>query len=162
MKWGSFVPALSLLASCLASNLALASTATASFGVSVTVQSSCQASSTAMMLGAYSAMATNGRPAVSVSCTNPTPYIVALSAGRAARPTVTTRHLAGPSSELLRYAQLSNTEHQLNWIQQISTYIEAGTDNGAVPPLNVSSETIGDQYVAPGSYADTIIVAITY
>ena len=162
MKPGTSILVLSLLASCLAARQASSATATASFGVSVNVQASCRASSTVMTLGAYGALVANEKPAVSVSCTIPTVYIVSLSSGRGAGPTGTAQRMVGPSSKLPGFAESPNFEHQPNLIQQIGTYTTAGNGNGSVPQFNVSSETIGAQYMAPGAYADTIIVTITY
>lgn len=162
MKHELFVSALSLLASCLASSLAFASTAAASFSVSVNAQASCQVSHTAITPGAYNAGTANESPAVSVNCTNPTPYSVALSPGRAARPNVTTPEITGPATDSLRYALFPSATPSPLWKRLVKMHAMPGTEIGLFETLSASGEIMGTEFVVPGAYANTIIVTITY
>ena len=77
MKRSSIAFALGLLWVGLASGFASAATATASFAVSATVVSSCQASpSSAAFYGVSAARMTNAASSVAITCTLPTPYSV--------------------------------------------------------------------------------------
>lgn len=94
MKCSSVAFALGLLGMGLASNLAQAATATASFAVSATVVSSCQASPPpATAYGTFAAGTTNAASAVVVTCTLPTPYRVV--ARTASEPSATTGKTIG-------------------------------------------------------------------
>jgi spore coat protein U-like protein len=44
----------------------------------------------------------------------------------------------------------------------VSTDTVAGTGNGAAQAITVYGQAAAGQYVAPGSYADTITATITY
>jgi len=91
MKRLSVAFALVLLGAGTASKPAPAATSTASFTVSATVVSSCQASPpSAAAHGTFSASMTNAASAVAVTCTLPTPYSVvarAVVASEAGAPT---------------------------------------------------------------------------
>jgi spore coat protein U-like protein len=146
----------------LASRPALAATATTTFGVNATVQSTCLVSATAMAFGTYTGAVATSTSAVSVTCTNTTPYNVGLNAGLATGATVTTRSMIGPASALLGYGLFQNAGHTTNWGQTIGTDTVTGTGNGAAQPITVYGQVPAAQYVAPGAYADTITATVTY
>jgi len=153
---------LGFLALVLAPTAAVAATATTTFGVSATVQATCVVSATAMSFGTYTAAVANAASTVSVTCTNTTPYNVGLSAGLATGATVTTRQMTGPASALLGYALFSDAARTVNWGQTIGTDTVTGTGNGSAQALTVYGQVVAGQYVAPGSYADTITATVTY
>ena len=99
---------------------------------------------------------------VSVTCTNTTPYNVGLSAGLATGATVVTRSMTGPASALLGYQLYRDSAHSLNWGITIATDTLAGTGNGSAQPLTVYGLVPAGQYVAPGTYSDTITATVTY
>ena len=137
MKYASFAFALCFLASDLASRPALAATATASFSVSATISASCQVSAPASAYGAYTAVMANAASPASVTCTSPTPYSVSYRTELAPSVTVTTRKTAGAGT-LPR------------------------TGNGPSQQRNSNGRTAWSQYVAPGAFADSVTVTITY
>ena len=154
--------ALSLLALSLASTPAVAATATTTFGVSATVQATCLVSATALAFGTYTGVVANSTSAVSVTCTNTTPYNVGLSAGLATGATVSARKMTGPASALLGYSMYSDSARTVNWGQTIGTDTVAGTGNGSAQAITVYGQAAAGQYVAPGAYADTITATVTY
>jgi spore coat protein U-like protein len=154
--------ALSLLALGLAPTPALAATATTTYGVSATVQATCLVSASALAFGTYTGVVANSTSAVSVTCTNTTPYNVGLSAGLATGATVSARKMTGPSSALLGYAMYSDASHTINWGQTIGSDTVAGTGNGSAQAITVYGQAAAGQYVAPGAYADTITATVTY
>jgi spore coat protein U-like protein len=163
----AFKSALPVVALCfltlgLVSRPAFAATATTSFGVSATVQATCLVSATGMAFGTYTGVAATSTSAVSVTCTNTTTYNVGLSAGLSTGATVTTRSMTGPASALLGFALFSDSARTVNWGQTIGTDTVTGTGNGSSQAITVYGQVAAAQYVAPGSYADTISATVTY
>jgi spore coat protein U-like protein len=154
--------AFGLMAFGLASVPATAATATNSFGVSATVQAACTVTAATMAFGSYTGTTANATSAVSVTCTNATPYNVGLSAGMASGATVNARKMTGPASGLLSYSLFSDPSRTLNWGQTVGSDTVMGTGNGAAQALTVYGQTPAGQYLAPGSYTDTVIATITY
>jgi spore coat protein U-like protein len=154
--------ALGFLALGLASRPALAATATTTFSVTATVQSTCLVSATNMAFGTYTGAVATSTSAVSVTCTNTTPYNVGLSAGLATGATVTTRKMTGPAAAVLGYALFSDPARSVNWGQTIGTDTVTGTGNGTAQALNVYGQATAGQFVAPGAYSDTITATVTY
>jgi spore coat protein U-like protein len=141
---------------------ASASTATTTLAVTATVQSTCVISATAAAFGTYTGTASTSTSSISVTCTNTTPYNVGLNAGIASGATVTNRSMTGPGSALLKYVLTQDTAHAVNWGQTVGTDTEAGTGNGSAQTLTVYGQVAAGQYVAPGSYSDTITATVTY
>lgn len=131
-------------------------TVTASMGVSATVQSTCVISATPMGFGTYAAVVNNATSTVAVTCTNTTPYTVSLNAGAATGATVTNRSMTG-GAVLLNYALYSDSARSANFTTTASL-----TGNGSSQPITIYGQIPGLQYVAPGTYTDTIIATVTY
>lgn len=140
----------------------MAATATATMGVTSTVQATCLISATPLAFGTYTGAQVDSTGTVSVTCTNTTPYNVGLNVGLATGATVTTRKMTGPSGALLNYALYSDTGRTTNWGNTVSTDTVAGTGNAASQALTVYGRETAAQYVTPGAYTDTITATITY
>jgi spore coat protein U-like protein len=153
---------LGCLALGLAPTSAIAATATTTFAVTATVQATCLVSATAMAFGNYTAAVANSSSTVSVTCSNTTPYNVGLSAGLATGATVTTRKMTGPGSALLGYSLFSDSARTVNWGQTVGTDTVTGTGNGTAQALTVYGGVPAGQYLAPGSYNDTVTATVTY
>lgn len=136
---------------------AAAATATAPIAVSATVQATCVVSATAMSFGTYTGTALPSTSTVTVQCTNTTPYTLGLNAGAATGATVTNRSMTGPGSALLNYGLYTDSGHSTNFGTLAST-------NGTGSPIvtTVYGQVAAGQYVAPGSYTDTITATVTY
>jgi len=159
MKPVSSVFVIVFLASCLAPRPNLAATAPTSFSVSATVQVSCSVSSTARAFGAYNVVTENLRSFDLVHCSNPTPYNIFFSAGRATISTEVTkaaRSVSVPSG----YDFLPSAMSSLDWHPLLSEYRVSGVGSGREPLIN--GETMKMRYVAPGSYVDTVIITVSY
>lgn len=141
---------------------ATAATATATMGVSATVQATCLVSTTALAFGTYTGATLNSTSQVSVTCTNSTTYNVGLNSGLASGATVTTRKMTGPSSALLAYSLFSDSARSVNWGQTVGTDTVSGTGNGSAQAITVYGALPAAQYVTPGAYTDTITATITY
>ena len=136
---------------------AAAATATAPIAVSATVQATCIVSTTAMSFGTYTGTVLPSTSTVTVQCTNTTPYTLGLNAGVASGATVTNRSMTGPGSALLNYGLYTDSGHTTNFATLAST-------NGTGSPIvtTVYGQVAAGQYVAPGSYTDTITATVTY
>jgi len=154
MRFLSFAMVLGFLLSSPFSRPAVAATSTASFGVSATVQSACQASSPATAFGSY---ATAGRSPVSVTCTNPTPYSVSLSADLS---TPAASQLTGTAKAFQDHALLPATANG-QWIRA-GMATTSGSSSGSPRAYSVFSRTAHVWHVSSGAFADVVTVTITY
>ena len=80
-----------------------AATATGNFAVSATVQATCSVAASPLAFGTYTGATLTATTVVSVTCTNTTPYNIALNAGTATGATVTARKMTGPGAALITY-----------------------------------------------------------
>jgi spore coat protein U-like protein len=162
MKFSLPAVALGIVVLGLSTKPAVAATVTTTFGVTATVQATCLVSATPLAFGTYTGAVATSTSAVSVTCTNTTSYNVGLSAGLATGATVTTRQMTGPASALLGYALFSDAARTVNWGQTIGTDTVTGTGNGIAQAITVYGQATAGQFVAPGSYTDTITATVTY
>lgn len=162
MKSALSVFALGFLAFGLASRPAVAATASASFGVSATVQATCLVSASAVTSGIYPGAVLNATSSVSVTCTHPTPYNAGFSAGLASGAAVVTQKMSGSGSGLLGNPLASNSQGTVNWGQTVGADTAAGTGNDSPQTLSLQGQVSAGQQVASSAYADTITVAVTY
>ena len=92
-----------------------------------------------------------------VTCTNGTPYTIALSAGSQAGATVTTRKMSNGTNSL-PYGLFRDTNRTQNWGNTIGTDTVAGTGNGNPQNVPVFGRVLsaGTTLVPAGTYVDTI------
>jgi spore coat protein U-like protein len=138
-----------------------AATATASFAVTASVQATCAISTTPLAFGTYSGVQVDATSTILVTCTNTTPYNIGLGAGTGTGATVAARKMTGGAA-LLNYSLSRDSGRTLNWGTTVATDTLGGTGNGAVQPVTVYGRIAAGQFVAPGSYTDTIIATVTY
>jgi spore coat protein U-like protein len=124
-----------------------AATSTAAFAVSVTVQSSCQITASALGFGTYAGALDIASSILTLTCTDTTTYNVGLLANGTAR---------------LAYALYSNAGRTVNWGDTVGADTVAGTGNGSAQVLTVYGRIAAGQLVKPGTYSDTIIATVTY
>jgi len=161
MKTTSLVLALGMLASALAARPAAAATASASIGITATVQASCLVSATAAAFRIYAAPA-DAASAVSVACGNSTPYIVTLSATSAPAATRDLQKTTGSRFVLLGYALSPNIRGIDNRGLARSAGAAAGFGSGSAPQLAFPGQRSSAEYAMAGAYADTLIILVTY
>jgi spore coat protein U-like protein len=150
--------ALAILALGLVSAPVQAATATTTFGVSATVQATCSVTATALGFGTYiPTAASTSTSTVSVTCTNGTPATFLLSAGLATGATVTNRSMTA-SGVLLNYGLFSDAAHTANFGATPTT----ANGTGSAVVTTVYGQVPAGQYVAPGTYNDTITATVTY
>jgi spore coat protein U-like protein len=166
MKIALFGFAMGFLAMGLTSSSALAATSTASFSVTATVVSGCQASSPASAFGTQTA-ARVALSSVSVTCTNPTAYNVSLSAGRTADAAATTateskQEMSGSASELLGHGLLPDLVRTGSWGRPAGGSTVAGIGGGHFLQYAAYGKAAGAQPFVPNPYADLITITVTY
>ena len=165
-RFKQFVRALPLVVAALTPAMtdtpANASTATGSVPISATVLAQCDVSATSLSFGNYSSAQLDGSATVSVTCTNGTPYTVALDTGSGSGATVPNRAMTGPSSAVLNYSLYRDTGRSQVWGQTVGTDTLAGTGTGSLTALTVYGRIPAGQHPAPGAYTDTVSVTLAY
>jgi spore coat protein U-like protein len=153
--------ALAILASGPAVMSVAAATASASIGVSATVQASCLASTSGTVFRTDSAPS-NAASAVSITCSNSVPYTVTLSATAAPGATVARRQMTISDFSLLGHALISNILGTANRGQAVSagTVGELGSCSNSL--LAIRHQLPAAQYATPSAYSDAMIVVVTY
>ena len=141
-----------------------AGSASTTLGVSLTINAGCTVSSSPVAFPAQGVLSStvNQTGSVAVVCTNSTPYNVELDEGAGASATVTSRLMTGPSSATVAYALYQDSSHTTNWGKTDNTDTVAGTGNGSTQTLTVYGQILTQTTPAPGAYADTVNVKVTF
>ena len=141
-----------------------AATATSTFAVQVTIAATCTINSASTLnfgsVGILSAN-TDQTSTIQVQCTNTTPYTIGLDAGTGSGATVATRKLTS-GANTVNYSLYSDSGRATLWGTTIATDTVAGTGNGAAQSYTVFGRIPSQSTPAPGAYADTITVTVTY
>ncbi len=136
---------------------------TTTFDVTATVGAACNINSANdLNFGSYTGAQIDATTLISVTCTNTTPYDLGLNAGTSAGATVTTRAMTGPTNGLLNYSLFRDAARTLNWGDTVGTDTLHVIGSGVAQPSTVYGRIPGAQTPAPGSYADTITVILTF
>ena len=146
------------------SHTADAATATTTMPVTMTVTAGCQITAGTVAFGStsglFSAVAANS--ALSVTCTNTTPYVVGLDAGSGSGATTTSRKMTGPSASTIVYRLYQNSGLTMNFGNSSGSDTVAGTGSGTVQTINVYGQVPAQASPQPGSYSDIVNVTLTY
>lgn len=149
----------------VASQAAVATTtATSSFQTKLTINASCAINSASNLDFGQSGLltsATNGSSALSVSCSKTTPFTVSLDGGSTAGGNTTTRLMTN-GSETVAYKIYSDSARSTNWGDTAGTDTVAGTGTGSSQTLNIYGQVEAQGTPAPGNYADTVTLTLTY
>ena len=140
-----------------------ATTATATFNVSLAITASCTVSATPLAFGSTGVIGANidNTSTVNVTCTNTTPYNVGLDAGTGTGATVTTREMTAGGATV-NYTLYQNPGRSTIWGNTVGTDTVGGTGNGSAQALTVYGRVPSQSTPAPGAYSDTITVTVTY
>ena len=157
---------LAALAFGLPSTPAAAATATATMGVSATVQATCSITTTPLAFPTYTGAQddSTGSLSVTVTCTDTTPYTIGLDAGLGTGATVTTRTMTvGGVGATLNYALFQDAGRSIPWGNTPGTDTSASaTGTGAAQLVTVYGRIPAGQLIAPGAYTDTITATVYY
>ena len=151
-----------------ASGTASAAVATTTFGVSATVLKTCSVAAAALGFGNYTpaggALAAN--TTVNVKCTKGTTFTVALNGGTTAGGTITQR-LMSNGTDTLQYNLYTTAGFATIFGDGTLGVTVPGTGTGLATAVAVTvfgslPDSVPNQAVATGAYADTISVTVTY
>jgi spore coat protein U-like protein len=148
-----------------------ANTATSTFAVQLTIVAQCVINSTAtlnfgsagVLGGALGTTNTDGSTTVAVQCTNTTPFDIGLDAGVGSGASVATRKLTKVSgTATVNYTLWQDSGHATNWGNTPATDTMSLTGDGASHTYTVYGRIPPQTTPAPGAYADTVTVTVTY
>jgi len=145
-------------------NTSFAASTTSTFAVQVAITATCTINSAATLnFGTQGVLATNvdQTSTIQVTCTNTTPYNIGLDAGTGSGATVATRKLTSGGATV-NYSLYSDSGRTTVWGNTVSTDTVAGTGNGSGQNYTVYGRIPAQTTPAPGNYADTITVTVTY
>lgn len=135
---------------------------------SLTVNAACLVDANDLVFGAVNPLSgspTDGAAALSVTCTNTTPYQIALNAGTGSGATVASRKMKGQihPAALLSYTLYRDSGRSQIWGQTAPTDTKSGTGTGLAQSLTIYGRVFaGQNTVQVDSYRDTIQVTVTY
>jgi spore coat protein U-like protein len=158
---------LSILALCGVAALpssVLAATSSASFNVRITITSACSLAASDLIFPTTGllASAVSGSTSLNVTCTNTTPYSVGINEGLNGASVTSRQMIGGPSNELVSYQLCRDAACAINWGNTIGTDTLSGTGTGASQSVTVYGLVPAQTTPAPGVYADTVQVQLTY
>jgi spore coat protein U-like protein len=138
--------------------------ANTSFLVMAHVSPSCRISANDLAFSTYSQVQLDAQSALSVNCTNTTPWNVGLNQGTSAGATVTTRKMTrvGFGSPSLSYKLFRDTARTQNWGNSVGIDTMSGTATGNPQSVPVYGRIPASQSVLPGGYRDTITATLTF
>ncbi|MBV1705523.1 MAG: spore coat protein U domain-containing protein [Hyphomicrobiales bacterium] len=146
---------------------ASAATLSNTFNVLLTINAQCTLTKPADVnfgaTGLISAALTQ-TTAISVTCTNATPYTLGLDAGLNGGGSVTARQMKGAAhAVLLPYKLTTDAAYSSNWGNSAATNWVSATGTGAAQSYTVYAEVpVPAATPAPDSYSDTITATLTY
>src|SRR5207253_995723 len=141
-----------------------AATTTTTFTVQMTITASCTIVSAATLnFGSQGVLTANVDQSsiLQVTCTNTTPYNIGLNAGTGSGATVAVRKMTSGGATI-NYSLYTDAGRSTVWGNTVSTDTQAGTGSGAAQNYTVYGRIPAQTTPAPGNYADTITVTVTY
>lgn len=135
-----------------------------SFDVSADLTASCSVDVTSMDFGTVTSALTLdlfSSAQISVSCTNAVAYTVGLDFGNnASDSSASGRRMAnGPNT--LRYGLFQDAGNTSAW-GLIAGVVHDAIGTGSTQMIDIFGQVFSDQRAAPGRYADSVVVVITY
>lgn len=144
-----------------------AATAIGNLSVTATVSGTCTLTTSPVAFGTYDPAAGTDDTAtgtVTVTCTSGTGYTVSLDAGanETTPGDITTRRMLANTSDFLPYQLYQESGHTTAWGDTGGAILTGQTGNGSAQAIDVHGVIVKNQYVAAGSYVDTVVVTVTY
>jgi len=164
LKRHSFMAKVITAAILLASTSGVALAQTTTFQVTASVNSACSVTATDLAFGVYDPFSVtdiDGTVTLDVLCTNSTDYDIGLDEGTGSGATVTTRRMSS-GGNTLDYSLYQNTQRTNVWGDTVGVDTVADTGIGTTQNFTVYARLFALQNAAPGSYADTVTVTVTF
>jgi spore coat protein U-like protein len=153
----------------VAATTAHAGTATNTFQVTATIITSCQVSGSTLNFGSTvdplaTSVPLDATSTLTVTCSNTTPYAVALNAGtNAGGASNFTARTMKSGTNTLGYQLYLDTGRSTVWGDGTSSSsTKSGTGSGSAQSLTVYGRIPSLASVVPGTYTDTVTVTVTY
>jgi spore coat protein U-like protein len=129
--------------------------------VSVTVVTSCIVSTTSIVFGNTSGTLKDFAGGLSVTCTNGTPYAIALDAGSSSCATVASHKLTNvaQASQTFNYTFYQDATHRTVWGNTTGTDTVDSTGTGSAQSFSVYGRIFADQYLEACAYVGTVTVS---
>jgi spore coat protein U-like protein len=136
---------------------------TAPFTVTATNATNCSVSASPLNFGTTGVLRTalDGMSSITVTCTNAAPYTVALDGGLSGATNPAQRKMS-QASVTITYGLYQNSSHTLPWGGSIGVDTMAGTGTGLAQTFTVYGRVPAQNTPAPGTYADTVVLTISY
>jgi len=137
----------------------------ASFDVTMKIVADCTISANGIDFGQTQGLlsrAVSGSSAISVTCTNTTPYNVGLDQGTGTGSSGTTRYMAGTNGNATVRFNLSQSQGGTPWGNTQGTDTMAGTGTGTAQQLTVYGEIPVQNSPTPDSYKSTITATVYF
>ena len=155
-----------LAAACLLQSVgpSSATTTTTTFTATITLAATCLINSaSALNFGSAGVLTANvdQTSTIAVQCTNTTPYNIGLDAGTGTGATVAVRKMTSGGTTV-NYTLYSDSGRTTVWGTTIGTNTVAATGSGAAQSYTVYGRIPAQTTPAPGTYADTVTVTVTY
>jgi spore coat protein U-like protein len=141
-----------------------ASTATGSFGVSMTIQATCSVQSASdLAFGSQTAITSNldATGSIVVVCTNSAPYTIGLSAGSGSGASVAARLLTS-SATTVPYTIYRDSAHSQVWGVTPNVDTQGGSGTGSAQTYTTYGRIAAVSNPTVGAYADTVSITVTY
>ncbi len=142
-----------------------ATTKTTTFVVQAQISADCTIAATNLNFGTLGLLAANAdsTSTLTATCTNTTPYSLAMDKGTVAGSTTTGRLLGGTGAATLPFALYRDSGRTQNWGETVGTDTASGTGNGLAQTITVYGRVpIQASTPAPGTYTSTITVTVTF
>jgi spore coat protein U-like protein len=147
---------------------AMAATVTGNFQAQITIQNTCALTTapTNLNFGTQGVLVANvdTTSTVKVTCTTGADYDIGLDAGanEVTANNVNTRRMTDGSSHYVGYNMYSDSNRTTVWGETVDTNTVGSTGTGAEQSFTVYGRVPTQTTPQAGSYADTVVVTVTY
>lgn len=138
-----------------------ATTTTANIAVSMTITPTCQTNLTTLAFGTYAGVQSDVTASVNLTCTNSTPFTIAINAGQQSTGNYQW-NMAGPGATRLAYQIFRDSGRTNLWGGSQGVDTVGGTGTGAAVVIPMYGRMKAAQYVQPGAYTDTVTMTVSY
>jgi spore coat protein U-like protein len=143
---------------------ALATTATTTFQVQITITNSCViGSANTLDFGSHGPLVSNvdASTTLSVQCTNSLPFNIGLDAGTGVGATFANRKMTSGGGTVT-YALYQDNGRSTLWGDVVGTNTVSGTGTGSSATYTVYGRVLPQSTPAAGTYTDTITLIVTF
>jgi spore coat protein U-like protein len=136
---------------------------TAPFTVTATNATICSVNASTLNFGAAGVLraALDATSSITVTCTNAAPYTVSLDGGLSGATNPAQRKLA-QAAQTITYGLYLDAARASAWGDSIGVNTASGTGSGLAQTMTVYGRVPPQNTPGPGTYADTVVMTISY